>query len=25
MNSAYYDIYDKDDKIGRIEELLNSV
>ena len=25
MNAAYYDIYDKDDKIGRIEELLNSV
>jgi 4-hydroxyphenylacetate 3-monooxygenase len=24
MNSAYYDIYDKDEKIGRIEELLNS-
>jgi hypothetical protein len=24
MNAAYYDIYDKDEKIGRIEELLNS-
>ena len=24
MNAAYYDIYDRDEKIGRIEELLNS-